>query len=80
MGKETDRLEKTESPTPQTEAQIERSQAPMKKRFKEQGSKLVVSAEVSKDIWDALEKRVESGEFDSRSDLVRTALSRFLQP
>ena len=52
--------------------------APIKKKRAKQGCKLIASAEVSPVAWDAMEKRVDSGEFKTRSDLVRTAIYRYL--
>ena len=72
IGEAEEKAESAEKPKPISETQ-------MRKRLKERGAKLVVSAEVSKDVWDALEKRVGSGEFETRSDLVRAALDDFLR-
>ena len=78
MEKGTDRSEVEKSAkikTKQTKAKAQPKA--MKKKLKRK-PKLVVSAEVSPVVCDALEKRVRSGEFKSRSDLVRTALDRLL--
>ena len=79
MEKGADRKEEAQRKTTHETQPTQRAKAKVKKRFKEEGSKLVVSAEVSREIWDALEKRVESGEFETRSDIVRAALDRFLR-
>ena len=78
MEKGTDRSEvakSAENKTKQTKAKAQPKA--IKKKLKRK-PKLVVSAEVSPKVWDALEKRVRSGEFKSRSNLVRTAIDRLL--
>ena len=79
MGKETARSKVAKSAknkAKQTNAEAQTKA--MRKRLK-RGPKLVVSAEVSPKVWDAVEKRVRSGDFKNRSDLVRTAIDRLLE-
>lgn len=68
---QTEESAKTKQTTPKAHPKA------MRKKLKRE-PKLVVSAEVSPKVWDALEKRVRSGEFKTRSDLVRTAIDRLL--
>jgi len=68
---QTEESAKTKQTTPKAHPKA------MRKKLKRE-PKLVVSAEVSPKVWDAVEKRVRSRELKYPSDLIRTDIDRLL--
>lgn len=66
----------------QTEGQGQKAindpSVPVPKKKVKNGSKLIISAEVSRGVWDSAQDAVNSGKYANVSDLVRRAVCREL--
>ena len=50
----------------------------VRKKREKNSSKLIISAEVTKPIWDSAQDAIERGKYKNVSDLVRRAVTREL--